>query len=227
MLDGKRNSLDERISRMLSLSKVNEAKISLVDGLDEDDDIPNDIWSGPQPVTNTDSSLFEAGEEEEQPEAGAEEAPVEEPVEEPAPEEFPAEEPELEPTPEPVPEKSTDEIQNDIIKLNISAMQKMQGVIDNIDNSIDALNQKVTELSGDVEEVREPTSVEKLESRKDDSHPYYYNLNDMWQGNAFQARADQTGEQGIRKLDDGSYVADFDDLPKHTEQQIKDSLNKY
>jgi hypothetical protein len=55
----------------------------------------------------------------------------------------------------------------------------------------------------------------------------YYGLNDMWKGNWFQARRDDLGEKGMKQLDDGSYVADFDELPKLTTQEIKDSFNSY
>ena len=93
-------------------------------------------------------------------------------------------------------------------------------------------------LTQDVEEVREPTNVEKLISKKQDSHPFHYNLADMWNGRDFQARMDYANngqgnnmgkevDNGIRQLEDGSYIADFDALPKHTDAQIKDSFKKF
>jgi hypothetical protein len=123
--------------------------------------------------------------------------------------------------------ESTDEIQNDILKMNIDAMRKMQDVMNDLNTTVDSLNAKVGHLSKDVEEVREPTNVEKLTRKKEDSHPYYYGLNDMWNGSDFKARLDQVGDEAIIKLSDGTYIADFDDLPKHSDKEIVDSLKKF
>lgn len=229
-----RETVDERIRRMRKLSNISEANYSLVSEIENDDDMPD----------LTEPEIQEpAGEEGLPDETGAQE--------EPTPEAEPEDtmnnvaddgqmgvdvpnDPETmgEPTPEmggmeqPMPEEpSIEEKQNEIIKLNISAMEKMQRVIDGLENTVTSLNSRIGELSSDVEEVREPKNVEKLMNRKEDSHPFYYNLNDMWAGNSFQARRDVDNIKGIKKLEDGSYIADFDDLPKHNTQEISNSFN--
>lgn len=132
------------------------------------------------------------------------------------------------------PERNPDQIQNDIIKSNIEVMRQLNQKIEGLESGISQLNMqnqqlvsKTQEMEREVEEVREPTNVEKLMTKKEDSHPYYYGLNDMWKGNWFQARRDQMGEQGIKQLDDGSYVADFDQLPQYGNNEIKDSFDTY
>lgn len=164
------------------------------------------------------------------PEMGGE-APIPDEVETP---EMGAEEPA--PTPEggEVTTPSPDELQNEIIKKNIDVMKQLNQKIEDLEMGIGELNNqnralvaKNAEMEKDVEEVREPTNVEKLTSRKEDSHPYYYGLNDMWKGNWFQARRDQLGERGMKQLDDGSYVADFDEMHKFTDYEIKDSFDKF
>ena len=202
-------SLDEKLKRMKYLSQINEAKYNIVDNLEEDDEVPNDVWSE-EPTPDTPEAEEPTASAPEVPATNSPEMPMQEPV------------------------KPQEEVQNDILRLNVSALEKMQGVIDNIDASIAALNSKyeqitskMEELNADVEEVREPTNVEKLMRRKEDSHPFYYNLNNMWKGASFQARLDQVGENGIIKQEDGTYIADFNDLLRNNDREIKDSFLEY
>lgn len=132
----------------------------------------------------------------------------------------------LEPTPKmsepqevPDTQESIDKVQNEILKLNLETMKKVQTEIDSLNSKLDELSNSVGILNQDVEEVKEPTDIEKLTSRKIDSHPYYMNLNDMWYDGAFQGRRDQFEEKNMKKLDDGTYIADFD--------TIKSEFNNY
>ncbi len=129
---------------------------------------------------------------------------------------------------------SPDELQNEIIQKNIDVMRQLNQKIEDLEVGIDQLNVqnqemvfKTQEMEKEVEEVREPTNVEKLMTKKEDSHPYYYGLNDMWKGNWFQARRDETGDKGMKELDDGSYVADFDEMDQMNDMEIKDSFDNY
>lgn len=227
----KKNSINEHIDRIKFVSnyQLNEAKYTLVDGLEEDDGVPEEIWSEP-------NSVSPLPVREDEPQMDNEGLPVEEPVapeasemnpEAPMPDdsgvEMGMEAPMEQPIPEPEP-PSVDEIQNDILKTSVTAMQKMNDQLTNLENTLGSLNQKMDGLDREVEQVREPTNVEKLVARKEDSHPFYMNLNDMWDGNSFQARTEIEDSHGIKKLDDGSFVADFDSLPKYNEQEIKDSF---
>lgn len=215
---------EEHIDRIKFVTNysLNEARYSLVDGIEEDDSVPEEIWTeSPSPVSPHDSNIME-----DEPQMDNEGLPVEEPApEQPAPEmgteEMGAAEMDAvadpmmgaeEPMPEPE-QPSVDQIQNDILKTSVSAMQKMNTELRNLESSLSSLNSKIDGLNKEVEEVKEPTNVEKLEARKEDSHPFYMNLNDMWDGNSFQARRQVEDSQGMRKLDDGTYVADFDILP--------------
>jgi len=89
-------------------------------------------------------------------------------------------------------------------------------------------------LSADVEEVREPTDSEKLMNKTEVSYPYYFNLNDFWKDNWFdQKRAQNNGinggdaeQQGMKELPDGTYVADFDDLPQKSKIDVQNSFNE-
>jgi hypothetical protein len=123
-------------------------------------------------------------------------------------------------------EETPNEIQNDIIKLNIAAMRDLQDKISGLDSYVQNLNQNVSKLSSEVEEVREPSTSEKLMSKKDVSYPYYFNLNDFWKrDNWFDKSREDKDEHGIRQLPDGTYIADFDDLPKYSSNDINNSFN--
>ena len=124
-------------------------------------------------------------------------------------------------------EPDVDTLQNDIIKHNITAMQDLHQQLQSLSSLADSLNSKMDVLSKDVEEVREPTNGEKLANKANVSYPYYLNLSDMWDKNWFNEKRNDLNEKGINKLEDGTYVADFDDLPKQSNLDVKNSFNLY
>lgn len=126
------------------------------------------------------------------------------------------------------PEESVDEIQNEIIKHNIAAMQSIHDKLEGLDQYMKDINVQLNTLNAKVEEVEEPTNVEKLVAQKDVSYPYYFNLNDYWKGGFFdqQRESESPNENGMRELPDGTFIADFDDLPEASEIDIEDSFNK-
>jgi hypothetical protein len=130
------------------------------------------------------------------------------------------------------PEKEVDELQNEIIKHNISALKAIYDQIERLNGSVDILNNKLDTLSVDVEEVREPSNEERLMKRKESSYPYYFNLNDLWEDNWFEKSQNnnnsetETETRGIRKLPDGTFVADFDDLNNISTTDLKKSFNQ-
>ncbi len=124
------------------------------------------------------------------------------------------------------PQQQVDDIQNDIIKHNIAAMQSIHDKLEGLNSMVQNLNSKLEVLNTDVEEVKEPTNTEKLMSKKNVSYPYYFNLNDFWSGNWFDEKRAEQNEKGIRQLPDGTYVADFDDLPTMSKTDIQKSFNE-
>lgn len=124
------------------------------------------------------------------------------------------------------PEESTDKIQNDIIRQNINTMKLIHDKLENLEGLVQNLNQEYSRLNAEVEEVREPSNGEKLMSKKDVSAPFYNNLNDVWKGNWFEKSREQENEKGIRELPDGSFVADFDEMPEFSKTDIQQSFSK-
>ena len=63
-------------------------------------------------------------------------------------------------------------------------------------------------------------------SKTNVSYPYYFNLNDFWKGNWFnQKNGEGESEQGIKELPDGTFIADFDELPQKSKIDVQDSFN--
>jgi len=126
----------------------------------------------------------------------------------------------------PVPEApKVDDIQNEIIKHNIEAMKSIHDQLEQLNSIVQSLNNKQQELNADVEEVREPTNTEKLMNKTKVSYPYYFNLNDFWSGNWFNQQRDKEMSKGIKELPDGTFVADFDDLPQKSKIDVQNSFS--
>lgn len=125
----------------------------------------------------------------------------------------------------PEPESQVDDLQNEIIKHNIEAMKGIRDQLQGLDSTLQGLNSKMDVLNADVEEVREPSDGEKLMNKTDVSYPYYLNLNDMWQDNWFDQKRAEEENGGIRELPDGTFVADFDELPQKSKIDVEDSFN--
>lgn len=130
------------------------------------------------------------------------------------------------PAPEPEPVEKVDDIQNEIIKHNIEAMKSIRDQLESLNQMTLSLNNKLNVLTTDVEEVREPSNAEKLMNKTKVSYPYYFNLNDLWSDNWFSEQREKEASKGIRELPDGSYIADFDDLPSKSKIDIQNSFNE-
>lgn len=124
---------------------------------------------------------------------------------------------------EPTPQ--VDDIQNEIIKHNLEAMKSIHDQLEKLNSMTLSLDDKLNSLSSEVEEVREPSNTEKLMNKTNVSYPYYFNLNDFWSGNWFNEQREKELDKGIKELPDGSFVADFDDLPQKSKIDIQNSFN--
>jgi hypothetical protein len=130
------------------------------------------------------------------------------------------------PMPSPEPVEKVDDIQNEIIKHNIEAMKNIHDQLESLNQMTISLNDKLNVLTSDVEEVREPTNAEKLMNKTKVSYPYYFNLNDLWSDNWFSQQREKEAGKGIRELPDGTYIADFDDLPRKSKIDVQNSFNE-
>lgn len=193
--------MDKHIEKILFKSsyKINEdVKYNKIDSsyFDDDDDFSNLIGEDEEGEEDNEDLVDDKLPQEESSEE-SEELPEEEPIslEDEQPEESS--------------EKSVDLIQNEIIKSTISTMNMIHGKLKDLENNINLLNDKYGKLQADVDEVKEPTNQEKLETRTQDSYPFYKNLDDVWKTERFD---NITSDDGVIRLKDGTYVALYDNL---------------
>lgn len=208
--------MDKHIEKILFRSsyKINEdVKYNKIDSsyFEQDDDFSNLIDEDEEGGEDNEELVDDEIQQEESPEQ-TEELPEEEPIslEDEQPEESS--------------EKSVDLIQNEIIKSTISTMNMIHGKLKDLEDNVNSLNGKYEKLQADVDDVKEPTNQEKLESRTQDSYPFYKNLNDVWK----TERSDGiTSEDGVLKLKDGTYVALYDNLGDLHSGDINKSFYEY
>ena len=208
--------MDKHIEKILFRSsyKINEdVKYNKIDSsyFEQDDDFSNLIDEDEEGEEDNEELVDDEIPQEESPEQ-TEELPEEEPIslEDEQPEESS--------------EKSVDLIQNEIIKSTISTMNMIHGKLKDLENNVNSLNDKYEKLQADVDDVKEPTNQEKLESRTQDSYPFYKNLNDVWK----TERSDGiTSDGGVLKLKDGTYVALYDNLGDLHSGDINKSFYEY
>lgn len=119
--------------------------------------------------------------------------------------------------------ETVDMQQNDIIKSNLDMLKIINSKIETLENLSSNLETTLSTLNAKVEEVKEPTDGEKLRMKKEVSYPFYLNISDLWEDNWFDEQRESKNENGIKQLEDGTYVADFDNLPVYSDQDIKKS----
>ena len=208
--------MDKHIEKILFRSsyKINEdVKYNKIDSsyFEQDDEYSNLIGEDEEGEEDNEELVDDELPQEESPEQ-SEELPEEEPIslEDEQPEESS--------------EKNVDLIQNEIIKSTISTMNMIHSKLKDLENNVNSLNDKYGKLQADVDDVKEPTNQEKLESRTKDSYPFYKNLNDVWR----TERSDGiTSDDGVLKLKDGTYVALYDNLGDLHSGDINKSFYEY
>lgn len=121
---------------------------------------------------------------------------------------------------------SQDDIQNELLKIQVSALEKLSAKFDDIESNLNSLNMQMAKYAAEVEEVKEPNPVEKVENRWEDSFPFKYKLNDLWDGNVFQGNQDLYPKEDIKKNDDGTYSATLGDLSQMLGSDIKNTFNE-
>lgn len=120
-----------------------------------------------------------------------------------------------------------DEIQNELLKIQVSALEKLSAKFDDIESNLNTLNMQMAKYAAEVEEVKEPNPVEKVENRWEDSFPFKYKLNDLWDGNVFQGNQDLFPKNDeFKKNNDGTYSATLGDLSQMLGSDIKNTFNE-
>jgi hypothetical protein len=137
-------------------------------------------------------------------------APVEKPLPTPAPQpqqnQAPVEQkPVSTPVPQPAPQQNNQE-EVSLMSYLKTEMGKLDNVITSLENismNVDTVSKRLDSLTNIVDEIKEPSDVEKLEMRAFDSYPYNQNLNKVW-GDKMKSKEEQDMERmGVYKTDNG------------------------
>lgn len=154
------------------------------------------------------------------PAAATAEKPVQQTPQQPAPA----------PQPQPVENKEDNTELISFFKSEMSKLENVISAIDSISSQVEMLGQKMNrigsnfdDLSKAIDEIREPSDIEKLEMRSFDSFPYNKTLNDVWEDKEKSKEEEELRKQGIRKTNDG-YEMDY--IPMGNMNLNKIDVNK-
>lgn len=168
---------------------LNMNKVESVYNMQEDEEAAPQ--PEPQPELNT-----QQAEPVNQPEAQV--IPQEQPVQEPQP---------TEPTPqsEPQEDQMLSFLKSEMGKLDniVSSLESISNNVDMVSQRLDNLNNHINDLSKIVDEIKEPSDIEKLEMRAFDSYPYNKTLNKVWDDKMKSKEEQDMERMGIEKTNDG------------------------
>jgi hypothetical protein len=101
-------------------------------------------------------------------------------------------------------------LKNEMSRLEnvVSSINDISSKVENLGQRMDNINTNFSDLSKAIDEIREPSDIEKLEMRSFDSYPYNKTLVDVWQDKEKSKEEQELHRQGIRKTDDG-YEMDY------------------
>lgn len=168
---------------------LNMNKVESVYNMQEDEE------AAPQPELQPELNTQQA-EPVNQPEAQV--IPQEQPVQEPQP---------TEPTPQPEPQEDQmlSFLKSEMSKLDniVSSLESISNNVDMVSQRLDNLNNHINDLSKIVDEIKEPSDIEKLEMRAFDSYPYNKTLNKVWDDKMKSKEEQDMERMGIEKTNDG------------------------
>jgi hypothetical protein len=123
------------------------------------------------------------------------------------------------PAPSPAPQQTVQQPQNQeggndqLISFLKSEMQRLEDVVTSIENismNVDGLSKRMEDLNNNVsgltkivDEIKEPSDIEKLEMRSFDSYPYNKTLNAVWDDIEKSKEEQELAKMGIRKSKEG------------------------
>ncbi len=127
------------------------------------------------------------------------------------------------------PEGKIGDVSN-ILSMQVNKMEEFQNSVNSINQKIDTLANifsKFTDITAklqkDVEEVKEPSPVEKLEMRSLDSYPFNLNLNTYWNDEA--KNNPKFNIKGVEQTPTGELKANIADMQSYSKDDIKKSFN--
>ncbi len=101
-------------------------------------------------------------------------------------------------------------LKNEMSRLEdvVLSINNISSKVENLGQRMDNISTNFSDLSKAIDEIREPSDIEKLEMRSFDSYPYNKTLIDVWEDKEKSKENQELRKQGIRKTDDG-YEMDY------------------
>lgn len=143
----------------------------------------------------------------------------------------PAPEPQVAPQPAPAPAPVEDKKDNEMDMMSFlkSEMQKLDSVVsalDSISANVDNVASRLDNLTKIVDEIKEPSDIEKLEMRAFDSYPYNKTLDKVWSDKMKSKEEQDMERMGIQKTKDG-YEMEYTPLRNFNHTQSSNNFNNY
>jgi len=100
-------------------------------------------------------------------------------------------------------DNTKDQSMMSFVKSEFQKLETVVNAIENISMNVDKLSQRLDVLTKSVDEIKEPSDIEKLEMRAFDSYPYNKTLEKVW-GDKMKSKEEQDMERmGIQKTENG------------------------
>lgn len=100
-------------------------------------------------------------------------------------------------------DNTKDQSMMSFVKSEFQKLETVVNAIENISINVDKLSQRLDVLTKSVDEIKEPSDIEKLEMRAFDSYPYNKTLEKVW-GDKMKSKEEQDMERmGIQKTENG------------------------
>ena len=117
-------------------------------------------------------------------------------------------------------------LKNEMSRLEtvVNSIQTISSKVEELGNRMSKFDNSFNVLTKSIEEIREPSDIEKLEMRSFDSFPYNKSLTDVWKDKEKSKEEQELAIQGIRKTQDG-YEMDY--IPMQGMNFNKTDINQF
>jgi vancomycin resistance protein YoaR len=177
---------------------------------------------------NKEEKVYHMQEDDEQnpPQQPSQEQPQQAPAPQPQAEPQPAPAPAPQQAPQPVEDNKEDMSMMSYLKTEMSKLDNVISALENISQSVEAVSSRLDGLTKVVDEIKEPSDIEKLEMRAFDSYPYNQTLTKVW-GDKLKSKEEQDMDRmGVYKTDNG-FEMEYTPQRNFNHVQSSNNFNNY
>lgn len=142
----------------------------------------------------------------------------------------PIQQPPVAPTPPPAPQPQTSNNQDtsmmSFIKSELQKLEDVVSAIQNISMNVDKVSQRLDVLTKSVDEIKEPSDIEKLEMRAFDSYPYNKTLDKVWSDKMKSKEEQDMERMGVQKTENG-FEMEYIPQRNFNHNQLTNNFNNF